>query len=131
MKEIIHKAIKEIAAKQEINPFNPREIVFDGVAVELSEFEGQMLIMSIRSWKHGKASGVMHEILDVADKYGITTQLTVDPFGNKGLKKRQLAEWYKRLGFVKEKGMIDSMIRYPKVKEQIMITRFTDFRGLK
>jgi DNA topoisomerase IB len=76
--------------------------------------------------KRGKGTGnaVMHAITRHADKYGHTVALTAEPHGKGGLSKTKLKAWYKRHGFVDNKGrkkdyaIRESMYREPVVEKQ-------------
>ena len=115
-KEVVQRAVDEIRDMGYISPFDRSIVIDDNVLVEISYFDGYMHLGSIMSIIKGQggATKVMNKICEIADKYNITIHLTPDPFGTGDrLSKSQLVKWYKKFGFVKERGW-DDMKRHPK-----------------
>jgi len=121
------------------NPFMPSEMVImnpggaheeSGAAIEAGVRWGELHIASIRSFRRGEgnASYALNKVLELADKHGLTINMTPSPFGKgtnleempggKMLTKKQLEKWYGRHGFVKgdEPGKFSQMIREPQGK---------------
>lgn len=92
-------------------------LVFEGghVLVEIGIFNDRLHLSSIVSGskKKGFATKVMRFIMNVADKHGAEIEGNAKPFGDGGMKKKDLKAWYKKLGF-EFKG--DDMVRKPKEK---------------
>lgn len=88
--------------------YNPteRHLSIDQIVVE----------KEARSAGHGTAA--MREVLNWADANGVTVSLT--PAGDLGTPKAKLVAWYRKLGFVPNKGRArnfytrDTMIRAPR-----------------
>lgn len=100
----LNKAFEELKHLGPRNPLNPKEIVVDdSVLIEITIFDNRIWFSSIYSMEkgHGNAGKVMQKIVDIADKYGVTIALEVEPFGSaKGsLTKSQLVKFYKKYGF--------------------------------
>ena len=85
---------------------NKSFIYGDKASLELSRFDkgdrNEIAIQSISTFDKGKGVGkqVMKDITDTADDLGITLTLDAKPFGNEGLSKEQLINFYKNNGFV-------------------------------
>lgn len=97
------------------NPMNPRERIIGNALVELQMHGNDgMHLSSIRTLQpnSGESSKALKAVTDMADAQGMPITLYAQPYGNSGLKKKQLIEWYKRNGFVSEGG--DYMVRKPK-----------------
>lgn len=110
------KALKDIQSLGYPNPLNSREIVIDNsVIVEIGIFDKRLHFSSIQSMDKGQgnAGRVMQQIVDIADKYGVTIALTPKPFGmsKDKLTKPQLVAFYKKYGFKPEKGGYGDMER--------------------
>ena len=111
--EVLDGFINELGKNNSlyINPLNENEIIFNNqVALELmSAFQSQptydenrIEIKSIRAFEKGKGAGkaAMQAIIAAADNLNITLSLTAVPFGNDGLKQKDLIKFYKNNGFV-------------------------------
>jgi len=84
------------------NPMNNREIVLGNEAgAELYGVAEGIRLSAVRSFKFKSGAGgrAMAQIIAAADKTGITLFGTASPFGKGGMNRKQLIEWYKRLGF--------------------------------
>lgn len=85
---------------------NKSFIYGDKASLELSRFDkgdrNEIAIQSISTFDKGKGVGkqVMKDITDTADELGVTLTLDAKPFGNEGLSKEQLINFYKKNGFV-------------------------------
>lgn len=120
-KELVNKALKDIRTLGQINPINSREIIFeDGiVSLEVNYFDGHLWISSIytdiENRNQGKATKVMQDICNIADKYQVPISMGVSPFGKSSnkLNKSQLMKWYTKFGF-KNIGFGD-MERIPQI----------------
>lgn len=106
------KAIKAFEGQGFINPFNDREIVVEGLGVELKSLEGKIYLQHIRRVAPGiSASIVLHKLIAQAKIHGVDIELypkaTPSHMG-KGLTTTQLKQWYGRHGFTADKtgGMI-------------------------
>lgn len=113
------KALKDIRALGYTNPLNPREIVIDNsVIIEIAIFDKRLHFSSIYSMDKGQgnAGRVMQQIVDIADKYGVSIALSPEPFSTdpKKLTKSQLITFYKKYGFKLEKGGFGDMERVAK-----------------
>lgn len=117
--ESLSKALKDIRGLGYSNPLNPREIVIDNsVIIEIVIFDKRLHLSSIYSMDKGQgnAGRVMQQMVDIADKYGVTIALNPEPFStdpNK-LTKSQLIAFYKRYGFKLERGGFGDMERVAK-----------------
>ncbi|MEO6302150.1 MAG: hypothetical protein ABIP51_03150, partial [Bacteroidia bacterium] len=121
-KEVLD-AVNEIRKQGQINPFNSTEILLGNkVLVEVGFFDGALWVSSITSVEKGGGSYGMKIILDAADKHGVITRLSAEPYGKKQMNKSQLTAWYKRLGF-KSKGY-GQMERLPKIVESVLKESF-------
>lgn len=107
--------MKDIRRMGYINPIDDRDILIDNAVVLSAHiFDGKIyfdiLTMSDSRGK-GKASQVLKDLTQLADKHQVTLALQPQPFGaEKGLNTVQLISWYKRYGF-KKSGFGDEMIR--------------------
>jgi len=122
----VNKFLKDFEKVGTRNPFMPSEMVImnpegaheeSGAAIELREgFEGDIHLSSLRSFRRGEGNAeyAMKQVIDLADKHGLTLTGYAKPFGkdtslesmdgSKMLTKRQLIAWYKRLGFKSDKA---------------------------
>lgn len=71
---------------------------------DLVELEtGEWLLTRVAVPRPHRGTGVAREllrrVLADADAEGVTLRLSVVPYGNGGLERRELAEWYARHGF--------------------------------
>ena len=89
------------------NPIDNRSFIYgDKASLEFSRFDkgdrNEIAIQSISTFDKGKGVGkqVMKDITDTADELGVTLTLDAKPFGNEGLSKEQLINFYKNNGFV-------------------------------
>lgn len=89
------------------NPIDNRSFIYgDKAFLEFSRFDkgdrNEIAIQSISTFDKGKGVGkqVMKDITDTADELGVTLTLDAKPFGNEGLSKEQLINFYKKNGFV-------------------------------
>lgn len=89
------------------NPISNKEFIYgDKASLEFSRFDkgdrNEIAIQSISTFDKGKGVGkqVMKDITDTADELGVTLTLDAKPFGNEGLNKEQLINFYKNNGFV-------------------------------
>lgn len=109
------EAIYSFMDQYRTNPFNPREIIVGNALVELQRSgDKAMHLSSIRTLQpnSGESSKALKAVTDMADANGIDISLFAVPYGDSGLKKKQLIEWYKRNGFIKVRG--DEMVRKAK-----------------
>lgn len=119
-KELVDKALKDIRLLGQQNPINGSETIIDGgvVSFEVNYFDGHLWISSIYTdvdnRGQGKATKVMQDICNIADKYQVPIAMGVSPFGKSDnkLNKSQLIKWYKTFSF-KNIGFGD-MERLPK-----------------
>ena len=89
------------------NPIDNKSFIYgDKASLEFSRFDkgdrNEIAIQSISTFDKGKGVGkqVMKDITDTADELGVTLTLDAKPFGNEGLSKEQLINFYKNNGFV-------------------------------
>lgn len=113
--------IDKLNAATMMNPLNPRERVIDYKAcVEVVDFDGYIIVKTIRSFERGKGYGRMalRTLTEIADELGLTLTLTPKPFktADKGLNTTKLTAWYERHGFARNKSS-GSMERTPNQKE--------------
>ena len=108
-----------------VNPFDERFLYkeiqtndgTEGYALmQIYPFDGRIHVASVEITPQeargkGAARKVMDELLNLADKHDVSLDLDVKPFGKGGLSKKQLADFYTRLGFNKVKGSGGTMIR--------------------
>ncbi|KPK66552.1 MAG: hypothetical protein AMS21_01980 [Gemmatimonas sp. SG8_38_2] len=99
----VEAMIKEWMEGTEANPFGaPERIVEWKAAAQLRPADKNTIsIESIRAFEINKGDGGMalRRINELADKHGVTLQLNPVPFGEEGLTRGQLVNWYKRNGF--------------------------------
>lgn len=91
------------------DPADPLVWTLTRISVPPLDFEGR----SLRG--QGLARGIMQQILTDADKEGVVLILYISPGG--GLTKRQLAAWYKRLGFTRNSRFPHWLVRIPRAVE--------------
>ena len=111
------------------HPFDPRQRLRGNVGVEMSPWRGmdQVHISSIISYGSkgkGEGTGVLKEIVKLAEKHHVALDLTAKPIPNAGAKgksltKSQLVSWYKGAGFKQQRyamgpGLSDQMLFKPK-----------------
>lgn len=116
-------------AEAEASPEAELDNILESIRDEGTEIDvwpkGEFLkIQAIRTAEgdrgSGKGAAAMQRVLDYADKHGLITTLSPRPVKGQGLSKKQLTDWYKRLGFVNNTGRNkdfrtrDGMIRKPK-----------------
>ncbi|CAB4140940.1 hypothetical protein UFOVP399_31 [uncultured Caudovirales phage] len=84
------------------------EIQIGKASVELTRVDDRMTINRLKVPENargrGEASRALDAVLQQADEQGLTVFLTADPVGAGGLSKTQLEAFYKRHGFVPNKG---------------------------
>ena len=85
---------------------DPKVWTLTRISVPPFDFEGHALRGK------GLARGIMEQILSDADKERVILRLYISPGG--GLTKRQLAAWYKRLGFDRNKTYPHWLVRLPR-----------------
>lgn len=99
----VEAMMKEWMEGTEPNPLDPRERVIDWKAAATMRPSGKdtITVESLRAFEFRKGDGGMalRRILQLADKHGVTLRGTPKPFGEGGLNKRGLIDWYKRNGF--------------------------------
>ena len=89
----------------ESNPLRPQEFIYNNkAALEFSRFnkgKNEIDLQDVSVFEKGKGEGkaVMKDITDAADKSGITLTLEAKPFGQGGLSKKDLIDFYKKNGF--------------------------------
>lgn len=96
---LAEQASNEIKSLGEANPLNNREVVLNGVRLELEPTGDGLRIKTIQSIEKGKGSGtdVLNTIKEIADKNG--TSIIVYPEQIENTTKEQLVNWYKKNGF--------------------------------
>ena len=89
-----------------VNPLRPREFIYNNkAALEFNRFDkgnkNEIDLQDISVIEKGKGEGkaVMKDITDAADKSGTTLTLEAKPFGQGGLNKKDLINFYKKNGF--------------------------------
>ena len=97
-------ALDDIAEDFEVNPYNEREFMGDGAAIELQQRGDVLHISSIRSEVQGEgnASKLLDDVLRIADINQTSVTLNAQPVGNSGLNANELKAWYHRRGFFEE-----------------------------
>jgi 2'-5' RNA ligase len=106
-REKFNKALDDISKVSYY--FHPFHVFEDGnVLVEISYFDGKLRLSSIltneNNRRKGLATKIMKLIIDICNKNGVPISLSPHPFGrNKSMNKKQLENWYKKLGFYKKK----------------------------
>src|SRR5208283_1915757 len=77
-------------------------------SIQLSLRDGRVRIRDLSSVEKGKgyASKLLSAVTNLADKYGVTLELTASPYGDERtrLDHNQLKEFYNRHGFLEEPG---------------------------
>lgn len=122
-KEDLDKAVDEIRSLGYKSPFGNGTFMPNGTEVEISNFDGGLWISSIFTPNDlrgkGLATETMVEILNIASKYNVPVRLEASPFGSqKDLTKKQLIDWYKKLGF-KDIGYGELQKAPSAVKEEV------------
>ena len=100
--EIEEDLLPAISDLGEPNPLNPREVVIDGVKIEVSRAGGSLRVNSIENLEspgEGRASKALREVLSEADRMGVSVKLGAKSFGVGGMSDADLKAWYARLGF--------------------------------
>jgi hypothetical protein len=113
--------MSDITSQTFANPFNGREAVWnESVGIECSPFDGRVHLSSIRSFtrSEGNASKALDWLTGLAQKHGVEIECDAQPFGQGGLGKTKLTQWYKRHGFVTKDGML---VFSPKVEKTAAI----------
>jgi len=99
----VEAMVKEWMEGTEANPFGaPERIIEWKAAAQIRPADKDTVsIESIRAFEMHKGDGGMalRRIVELADKHGVTLQLSPVPFGEGGLTRKQLVDWYKRNGF--------------------------------
>jgi hypothetical protein len=109
------EALNDFIRQYRQNPLNPRESIIGNALVEIQpNSDGSVHLSNIRTLNPsaGESSKALKAVTDMADANGIDISLFAVPYGDSGLKKKQLIEWYKRNGFIKVRG--DEMVRKAK-----------------
>jgi len=96
--------VEHIKNTYERNPFYPEEFVTkeeDATFEVSSTNENEAEIKSIRSLEKGKGAGssVLNLLENLADKFKVELTGVAEPFGQKGLNKKELLDFYKRHGW--------------------------------
>jgi hypothetical protein len=81
------------------NPVNEKQVVIDGVKVELEQYGGKVNLKEISAITVGQGNGskVLDAILASAEQAGVDVIVTPESIGK--TPKNRLIEWYKRHGF--------------------------------
>ena len=110
------QTLSDIDKKYTRAPLNNDQFVGDGAAVEVSAIKDRLHLSAIVSLEKGtgKASKLLTEIIQIADKNNTPIELAPVPFGSKDLNTEQLTNWYARYGFVQDGA--GTMVRPPKAK---------------
>jgi len=119
------KAINEVNQLGIQNPLNPKEVIVDGVRVEVVPYEGKGIeIQSIESTNKGQGLGtkVLNKIQDIADKNQIS--VVVYPTQIEATTEDQLRKWYAQNGFVEQEN--GEMIYSPKKMSKEQMTDIQD-----
>lgn len=114
------------------NPLNPDErIIGAESSISIRSSGGEIWLDSIRAFDTSQGAGnkALKFVLELADKHGVTLNLFAEPFGERGLSRRDLVKWYERNGFYNKVGKqysrepqnqavptIMAMFRKPKTK---------------
>jgi SPP1 gp7 family putative phage head morphogenesis protein len=118
-------ALEEIHGKYPANPENPKERLLmaagkPAVAFEVGEREGRLRLHGIRSLVEEEHTGLgslaLRRLTNVADRHGVTMELTASPYGEQRMTGDELRAWYGRHGFEMESGFDPAygyMIRKP------------------
>ena len=128
----VHGALQEIDEQFPVNPnnpgagTNPKEYAAMGkdgpnATFTVAENDGRLRLKGIQSLKPGTGAGntALRSLTDIADKHGVTMELTASPYGDEAtrLGKDDLVKWYGQHGFVPEPGhdpALGYMVREPK-----------------
>jgi hypothetical protein len=88
------------------NPFNPREFIYNNAArLEFNRFDKgsrrEISLQDISTISKGQGQGkaTLNDITSVADDLGMKVTLDAKPFGEGGLKIRDLVKFYQNAGF--------------------------------
>jgi len=108
------KFIEELGKDYKVykNPLNPGEYVMDDVGAfsigGIFDEEDVISLDAIRSFEKGIGTGteILNRLKKVSDKLGIDIQGDATPFGEGGLNKQQLIDWYEKNGFLVDKDNI-------------------------
>ena len=120
--------IEHIKNTYERNPFDPREFVTKegDAAFEVSSInENEARINSIRSFEKGKGAGsnVLNLLENLADEFKVELTGTAEPFGQKGLNKKKLLDFYKRHGWISKYPddplRSDELYRLPQARKDL------------
>ena len=127
----VHGALQEIDKQFPVNPnnpgagTNPKEYASMGkdgpnATFTVAENDGRLRLKGIQTLKPGTGAGnsALRSITDIADKHGVTMELTASPYGDEAtrLGKDNLVKWYGQHGFVPEPGTdpaLGYMVREP------------------
>lgn len=96
------RMLRELHEGTHENPFDDRERVTQRAGYELSHAgDDRVHVHAIRSFEKGKGHGseALRHLTGLADKHGVTLEGAAVPFGQGGLKKKALSDWYRRNGF--------------------------------
>ena len=103
------------------NPLDPREIVInDEVAIEITPLgEDTARLNTIRALEKGTGAGsrALDLVGKLADRFGTTLEGSAKPFGEGGLDKQQLIEFYRRHGWVSSEDDPADLSRVPRTSE--------------
>lgn len=113
------------------NPLDDRERVTADFGIEISKVSNSTVhLHGLRSFKPGTGKGNegLRMLMTLADKYQVKIEGSAVPFGNKGLNKKTLTDWYKRNGFT-VKG--ESIVRAPKAQETPSLSRGAAVGGME
>jgi hypothetical protein len=94
-------------------------------ALELSTTEDNVLLLnaiSVPTDLQGQGMGtkLLGILNSMADKEGARIQGRIDPFGRKGLNKKQLKSWYEKNGYTVDEG--DRISREPKEQKELSVS---------
>ena len=97
--EAADNAIKEVYELGEINQFNEKQVVIDGVKINAERDGGKIWLKEISAIEQGKGNGtkVLNKIKDVADKNNV--DIVLHPTAIKNTSEADLIKWYKKNGF--------------------------------
>lgn len=130
----VEAMLKEWMEGTEPNPLDPRERVIDWKAAASMRPSGKdtVTVDSIRSFEFRKGDGGMalRRILDLADKHGVTVRGTPTPFGEGGLSRQGLINWYKRNGFSLRTEFPYDFERKPRKSTRFSRKRTNEGKGL-
>jgi hypothetical protein len=93
-------AVKEVFELGDKNPMNDKQVIVNGVKVNVERDGDKILLKEISAIEQGKGSGtkVLNQIQDIADKNDIDIVLSPTKINN--TTEKQLNDWYKKNGFV-------------------------------